>query len=94
MHDTGVHLRTNTAASASGPLAFEAALANFANSGISMPELLGDGEESLSGELDHIENSMQPDKLESGAAADKPARRLLVDMPRAYLNVSKEVRSN
>ena len=92
-HDAGLHIRSNTAASASGPLAIEAALANFANSGISMPELFGDGEESLGGELDHIDSVIEPSpsKMEPGAAAEKLAMILLVEDPTARNDASQEV---
>lgn len=45
--DAGLHQRSSVVSNGPSPMAFETALANFANSGIAMPDFWGDGQESL-----------------------------------------------
>ncbi len=90
MHASGLQLRGSVMASALGPMALEAALANFANSGLNMPELTLDEDDS--GEL-HIRSVFQASPgADRKAAAGGQASKIPLRIPTISPAVSKDVR--
>lgn len=93
LRDADLHLRGSVMASPPGPMAFEAALANFANSGLGVPESLVDGDALLGGpsELDFDSSFQAPKAAEKGMAAGQQAAKPTLKVTNTPLEVSKEV---